>query len=43
MPLIEHNPYMEMIGLRKVWVLENEDDLNFKNLLKDGHKGYQLD
>lgn len=34
---------METFGLRKVWVLENESDLDFKKLLQDGHKGFQLD
>ena len=43
MPLIDHHPYMETLGLRKVWDLENKSDLDFKNLLQDGHKGYQLD
>ena len=27
MPVIEHHQIMEMVGLRKVWILQDESDL----------------
>lgn len=43
MPLIQYHPFFEVVGLRKVWILQDPEDLSFKNLVSnDNFEGFEL-
>jgi hypothetical protein len=49
MPTMKFTPFMEVIGLRKVWIVRSQTGLNYSNLInhldndESSYQGFELD